>query len=140
MRKRAPDHVLFNVAKLREHLATFIRCTVTTNHFDKMLGDLMTELLADCKQPHADRFLLEDVYDVKPKKYVRGRLEVSGFGILVFLNGYSDCNTRGGGPVLVENREGIPYVVVWADVNEEEPTHVISLEGARESNRRNDDA
>jgi hypothetical protein len=26
--------------------------------------------------------------------------------------------------------------VVWADINQEDPTHIIDLEGARESNRK----
>jgi len=26
-------------------------------------------------------------------------------------------------------------LLVWADINQEDPTHIISLEGARETNR-----
>lgn len=34
--------------------------------------------------------------------------------------------------LVIEVRDGIPHVVIWADIRSEEPTHVISLEGARE--------
>jgi len=35
------------------------------------------------------------------------------------------------GIVYIENREGVPHVIIWGDINSEDPTHVISLEGAR---------
>lgn len=41
-----------------------------------------------------------------------------------------------GGPVYIEYRSGVPHLLVWADINQEEPTHSISLAGARESNRK----
>lgn len=136
MRKQAPEHVLLNIPRLRYVLDKFIARNVTGGWDSQQdrKRELLTEILSTCQQPHADKFLLEDVYDVKPKEYVRGRLDVGCFGILAFLSGYSDHN--GDGPVLIENREGIPYVVVWADITLEEPTHTISLEGARESRRK----
>jgi len=56
-------------------------------------------------------------------------------GILVGFKGYGDfCSENGAGwPILIENREGIPYIVIWSDINKEGPTHVISLENAAES-------
>jgi hypothetical protein len=56
-------------------------------------------------------------------------------GILVGFKGYGDfCSENGAGwPVLIENRDGVPCVVIWSDINKEGPTHVISLEGAAES-------
>ena len=33
--------------------------------------------------------------------------------------------------VLLENRDGALYLLVWADYHDESPTHVIPLEGAR---------
>lgn len=41
-----------------------------------------------------------------------------------------------GFPVLIEMREDGPYLIVWADINQENPTHVIPLAGALESNRK----
>lgn len=138
MRKRAPDNVLVNRDKLRVALDDWFakHWVAFGSHFPEAKRELIELVMASSAQPHPDRFLLEDVYDENPKAYILGKLDVSSFGILVSLFGYSDCNTVGGGPVLVENRQGIPYVVVWADVNHEEPTHTISLEYAKESNRK----
>jgi hypothetical protein len=37
--------------------------------------------------------------------------------------------------VRVEIRDGKPTLIVWSDIFEEEPTHIISLAHALESNR-----
>jgi hypothetical protein len=37
-----------------------------------------------------------------------------------------------GGVVVLEFRDGVPYLLVWADITQEDATHVISLEGAHE--------
>lgn len=55
--------------------------------------------------------------------------------IEVAFDGFGDYNCAGGPPVVIENRNGVPYVIVWADLNDEEPTHVISLDGAHERHR-----
>ena len=53
-------------------------------------------------------------------------------GIEISFRGYG---TLDGGsesaPILIENRDGVPYVIIWGDATSEEPTHVISLEKAR---------
>ena len=41
-------------------------------------------------------------------------------------------------PVLVEIYEGRPQVIIWADINKEDPTHEIDLSGALEVHRDND--
>jgi len=38
--------------------------------------------------------------------------------------------------VMVEHYGGRLRVIVWGDINQEDATHIIDLEGARESNRR----
>ncbi len=139
MRKRAPDNVLINVAKLNAAVEKFISGNVQTNHADQMLREFITEILSTCKHPHADRFLLEDVYGSEPPKpHVLGRISIDTQGIVLGFNGYGDCcSAEGHGtPVLIENREGILYVVVWADINREDPTHNISMADAKESNRK----
>ena len=64
-----------------------------------------------------------------------GEYECPGIGIEISFRGYG---TLDGGvespPILVENRDGVPYVIIWGDANSEEPTHVISLEGAKNAN------
>jgi hypothetical protein len=41
-------------------------------------------------------------------------------------------------PVLLERHEGKPRLVIWSDINRQEPTHIIDLSGALESNRHSD--
>jgi len=52
---------------------------------------------------------------------------------LIGLEGYQDCN-GGDEIVLLEMRGSVPHVVIWGDVNVEDPTHIISLEAARNDN------
>ena len=42
-----------------------------------------------------------------------------------------DCGT----PILTEKYDGELRVVIWGDINQEDPTHIISLEGARVDKR-----
>lgn len=66
-------------------------------------------------------------------------VEVEGAGVAISIPGFSDIYTTPGynGPVvLVEFRGGVPHVVVWADINQEDPTHIISLAGASEKLRQ----
>jgi|694.fasta_scaffold139348_2 hypothetical protein len=60
-----------------------------------------------------------------------------GEGIELKPQGYGDyCSVIGNGcPVLLEVCQGRLRLVVWADINQEEPTHYIDLEGAREDKR-----
>lgn len=58
-------------------------------------------------------------------------LRLPGYGTAAMMPGSS-------GPVLIEYRDGQPFVVIWGDINQEEPTHVVPLAGAAETNRRED--
>jgi hypothetical protein len=51
--------------------------------------------------------------------------------------GYGDkmTSTGHGVPIILEVHEGELRVVIWSDINKEDPTHIISLANARESNR-----
>ncbi len=51
--------------------------------------------------------------------------------VLLYADGYGDSC-----PLLVELYEGQLCVVVWGDINREDPTHIISLKGARTSARK----
>ena len=57
--------------------------------------------------------------------------------IYISPKGYGDaCSADGCGiPALIEVYEGELRIIIWGDINKEDPTHTISLEGARESNR-----
>lgn len=65
-------------------------------------------------------------------------LEIENQGIAIRPVGYGDKLSMSGQgcPILVEFRNGIPTVIIWDDINREEPSHVISLRNAAESNRR----
>ena len=58
-------------------------------------------------------------------------------GITLKADDHGDkCTDPGDGEVVfIEFRDGKVWVRVWADVNQEDPTHSICLEGARESFR-----
>lgn len=58
-------------------------------------------------------------------------------GINICPNGYGDFSSDPGtgAPIFIERHEGKLRLIVWSDINAEEPTHVISLEGAKESRR-----
>ena len=52
--------------------------------------------------------------------------------------GYGDYTSADGlgMPIVLEHYEGELRLLVWSDINQEEPTHIISLEGAREDKRK----
>jgi hypothetical protein len=68
----------------------------------------------------------------------RGEVVLDGDGITIQVEGYGDhCSPDGRGtPIMIENWEGELRLVVWADINQEDATHRISLEGAREDRRK----
>ena len=78
-------------------------------------------------------------------------LIVQGFEIRVYSgddepavciqpDGTGDHNSgvSDGFPVVVEFCDGKPRVHVWADINQEDATHTIELDGALESRRAHD--
>ena len=81
---------------------------------------------------------LEDVYQTRCAVKTTIEFFPLNKGIGLKFNKYGDyCSIPGEGiPVIIEIRDGIPYVVVWADINQEDPTHEISLEHAHEHLRR----
>lgn len=64
-------------------------------------------------------------------------VEPNSQGLELHFKGFGCCGVEEGyaGPVYIEYRDGVPHVLVWADINSEEPTHSISLAGASESLR-----
>lgn len=52
--------------------------------------------------------------------------------------GYGDyCSQDGHGvPVMIEKWNNKLMVVIWGDINQKDPTHTISLEGAKENRRK----
>ena len=62
----------------------------------------------------------------------------SGLGMTINVAGYGEkCADDGyGTPIYLELYQGKLVLRVWADINSEEPTHVIDMSGALESRRQ----
>jgi hypothetical protein len=69
------------------------------------------------------------------------RLAGSPHGVSLYALGYGDrTSAEGHGtPLFIEVHCGELRLLVWSDINSEEPTHVIPLGGAREDRRRADE-
>ena len=81
---------------------------------------------------------LKDCYD--GKKEVGFTAKCNGEHISFSFDGYGDNVTNDyvngeSCPLLIEIFEGELRVVVWGDINQEDYTHIISLEGAAKSKR-----
>jgi hypothetical protein len=61
-----------------------------------------------------------------------------GSGIEISPAGYGDALSQDGKgtPIYLELWEGKLQLVVWDDINKEDPSHIINLEGAKESERK----
>lgn len=57
------------------------------------------------------------------------------------IQGFSDktSDDHDGVPVLLDLSDGKLQLLVWADINQEDPTHIIDLEGARIEKREDDE-
>jgi len=84
---------------------------------------------------HVIKAKLADAINDGKEYYVEIRIDEQG--IYIRPDGYSDsCSNDGGGcPVLFEFANGVPRVVVWGDINQEDYTHLVDLEGAKETCR-----
>ncbi len=59
-------------------------------------------------------------------------------GLVIYPAGYGcfGCADGTAGPILLELYEGRLRLLVWDDINLEDPSHIIDLEDAREDHRR----
>lgn len=71
---------------------------------------------------------LADAYDEAGD--IEGRIKITNHGISISFKGFEDY--VGAENILIENQNGIPHVVVWAEKDREDPTHIISLKEAKE--------
>jgi len=70
-------------------------------------------------------------------KTIKARVGFDCGKILVSIDGYGELMAKNGygNPVIVDYYDGKVQVIIWSDINKEDPTASISLEGAKESNR-----
>lgn len=88
------------------------------------------------------------IKDACPEHDTRVKLSISGRNqsLIIEAEGYNVCNMdddmptgKGHRPIVaLEIWEGEFRVIVWSDINEEDPTHIIRLENAKISNRISD--
>ena len=72
--------------------------------------------------------VLNDVYD--DKSQATAVVKVSDRGISIEILGYGSVN--GANEVaLIELANGVPQIVIWANREHEDPSHVITLEKAK---------
>lgn len=80
--------------------------------------------------------LLNDVEESdRAPKMVRVEQEIGG--ISIHISGYGDASSVDGygTPILLEMRCGVPHVVIWDNINDEEPSHTLSLVNAMDTVR-----
>ncbi len=77
----------------------------------------------------------------EPRPPIRCRLLTLGHDVSICFDGYGDYgSTAGHGcPVMIEHYDGVLRLLVWGDINQQDPTHIIDLEGALEAKRVDDD-
>ena len=80
---------------------------------------------------------IEDKHEDFPGDSQVLRIECEAGGLAILPEGYGENGTQAGfgAPVYLELYEGELRLVVWADINQPDPTHIICLDGAKESNR-----
>lgn len=69
------------------------------------------------------------------------RLAASPNGVSLYAEGHGNCGSAEGHgtPVFIELYRGELRLVVWSDINKEDPTYIIPLGGAREDRRQPDE-
>ena len=50
----------------------------------------------------------------------------------IYLDGIGTASEVGGSAIYLEFYEGKWQLVVWSDINKEDPTHIIDMSGAME--------
>lgn len=78
---------------------------------------------------------LREVINTFPAQTVKTAVYARGSGICIESEGYSDHGSEDGTIVAVEVHEGHLRLLVWSDINVEDPSFIIDLEGARKSAR-----
>jgi hypothetical protein len=76
--------------------------------------------------------VLKDVIHGQPgEQPVTVAIENHNLALIVHPKGYGVYDDDDSAPILLERHKGKLRLIVWADINSQEPTHIIDLEGAR---------
>ena len=89
------------------------------------------------KKPEPQKYIDARIKDVSGKSHDI-RIEVWPQSILIRPEGYGEKTVVDGqgSPIMIENYDGRLRVIIWGDINREDPTHIINMEGAREDKRK----
>ena len=70
--------------------------------------------------------------------YLNARVAFTCGKIYIHIDGYGDaCSLDGEGePIVVDFYNKKLQVLIWSDINKQDPTHVIDLAEAKEKNRK----
>jgi hypothetical protein len=85
------------------------------------------------------RFGLTEQWDEEGR--LSGKIEVCNGAVFLYFDGHGDLGSADGHgcPLMVELFKGEVRVIVWGDINQEDPTHSIFLKGAREQLRKEEE-
>jgi hypothetical protein len=81
-------------------------------------------------QVHSTKFIDRD-----SGKFINIEFPIDAMGVSVQHEG-TGCQCGDFPPIFIEWYDGKPRIIIWADINEEEPTHIIDMSGALETNRK----
>ena len=69
---------------------------------------------------------------------INAKVSVNCHGIFVSFQDHGACTEDNAECALIEQIKGEPRVIVWGDINQEDPTDTIELHGARHDHRSED--
>jgi hypothetical protein len=86
----------------------------------------------------------QDIYDGSVdtddlNDQVEAKISIMTHGVELGVKGYSNLIDDEGCVAYLEYYESELRLIVWANINEEDPTHIINLEGARNERRDPDE-
>jgi predicted Zn-ribbon and HTH transcriptional regulator len=105
----------------------------TLQHFKNLRGNTMDTLVKVNVNSTRTFEIIDDATGVPHLINVKS----NGDYLLIQPEGYGDNYSEDGDgyPILIESHDGKIRAHIWSDINEGDPTHVISLHKAKESNR-----
>lgn len=100
---------------------------------DQALDDIKS-VIADMEKSKTISGKIVDSNDgYKTEKEIDVRM--GRLGVYIGAKNYSTKTGEEDEIIMIEQSEGKLRLIVWGDINEEDPTHIINLNGARESRR-----
>ncbi len=101
--------------------------------FNNATSKTITENVSTCGKPQ--QILLKDLADNGMQ--IKGYIENNNQTLAIHIDGYSDycSNDDNGTPIYLELFNGKLQLIVYSDINQEDPTHIISLENCRNEKR-----